>query len=333
MKPWVQSLKGMGEVCVVLIFILIIYAGTGIGEFKGNVYCRCRTTPHPVNGIWKIDESVDRLCDAHDHGIYTCPSNLYCGSPQDHDIDVTHDEKYGSELVFYGAVGFENIFKAFLATFQAITFDDWAKIMYRMRDADDSVLSVIFFPTLVFFGSFFCLNLIVAVVVDTFQSTRAEYSSEDDSFVNELSIDDGKRKGKVAAYFKRKAKTSSKKKGKRLSPEIEIETEDDKVSGFTIFSKTIKYTMTYKIVITITIIFNLILLLINRSGASETEIFIIDILDIIIFIVFICEMILGIGVHGILKYIRIKSIDLITNILGLIEVILTWSIDSKSNLE
>ena len=91
--------------------------------------------------------------------------------------------------------------------------------------------------------------------------------------------------------------------------------------------------MTYKIVITITIIFNLILLLINRSGASETEFFIIDILDIIVFIVFICEMILGIGVHGILKYIRIKSIDLITNILGLIEVILTWSIDSKSNLE
>ena len=93
----------------------------------------------------------------------------------------SHEEKFGSELVFYGAIGYDNFFKGFLASFQVITFDDWAKIMYRMEDSNNFISSIFIFLTLVFFGSFFCLNLIVAVLVDTFQSNRAEHSDSNEN--------------------------------------------------------------------------------------------------------------------------------------------------------
>ena len=178
MAPWVQALKKMINVFAMLIFILLVYAAACIGEFNGNRYFRCRTTASPVDGIWEINESVSRLCDAYGSGSYDCPAGTYCGNPDDYDLELTHEDQFGSELVFYGAVGFESILKSFLACFQVITYDDWAKIMYRMQDSNDLILSQILFPSLIFIGSFFCLNLIVAVVVDTFQSGRAEFADK-----------------------------------------------------------------------------------------------------------------------------------------------------------
>ena len=174
MTPWLHALKKMGNVFVVLIFILYLFAAIGVMEFRGNRYFRCRKTPEPIGDLWEIDESIDRLCNAYGYGTFNCPASTYCGTPDEYNLPITSQEDVGSELVFYGAVGFENIIKSFLACFQVITYDDWAKIMYRMQDSNSSVLSRIMFPLLVFIGSFFGLNLIVAVVVDTFQTYRAE---------------------------------------------------------------------------------------------------------------------------------------------------------------
>ena len=77
---------------------------------------------------------------------------------------------------------------------------------------------------------------------------------------------------------------------------------------------------------------NAILLIINRSGSSETEILVIDILDVIFAVFFIVEMFIGIGVLGLSVYLRKKHIDIFTNFLGIIEVILTCTPYSKSKI-
>ena len=64
----------------------------------------------------------------------------------------------------YGFIDFDNFARAFLTIFQVITLEGWTDIMYVLMDAYDEWLTGIFFCCLVVFGSFFVLNLLLAVL-------------------------------------------------------------------------------------------------------------------------------------------------------------------------
>ena len=341
MTSWLHALRKMIETIIVLIFILIIFAVISIGEFNGARYFRCRTTPQPVDGIWEIDETVARLCNAHGNGAYDCPKGSYCGFPKDYDLKVTHQEKYESELVFYGAVGFESFFKAFLACFQIITYDDWAKIMYRMQDSNGSILSRIMYPILVFIGSFFCLNLIVAVIVDTFQTHRAELLEVDEPNLekdHEKSVIDSKYALKSADQNFSNSKNDE-QPSKVEDHTVNLDNSHSKIkaimnediSCFKRFCIKIQSNKFYKPTIITLIFLNLIVLCLNRSNVTDVEILISDIFDIIISILFFFEMAIWVGIIGFSQYMSTKRVDLFTNFLGFIEVVMTFTPYSKSN--
>jgi hypothetical protein len=363
----------MGNVFAVLILIILVFAATGVKEFGGNRFFRCRTTPEPVNGVWEIDDSIDRLCNAHGHGSYDCPSGTYCGTPYDYGLQPTHDEKYGSEFLSYGAASYENILRSFLISFQITTFDDWTKVMYRMADSDDAILSRIFFPCFVFIGAFLCLNLIVAVIVDTFQAHREELKKKDTD--KRKAIEKGtdmatfglynavKRRQYFFTHEQHKANDeSAEKKPEDLneleeSPNMNKEesinklinkpisnvitksegAEEEKVkvpqTGFRGLCDRVQENGIYKSLIIGLILFNLFILALNRKGISDKEVRVYNIFDIIIVVMFFLEMIIEFGALGFSVYMQTKYIDIIINVLGITELILTWSsqFDSKLN--
>ena len=51
-----------------------------------------------------------------------------------------------------------------MTVFQIITLEGWAKIMYNLMDSNLAWLSVLFSVLLVIIGSFFLLNVILAVL-------------------------------------------------------------------------------------------------------------------------------------------------------------------------
>lgn len=55
-----------------------------------------------------------------------------------------------------------------LAIFVAITLEGWVLMMYSYMDAFQPVFSVLFFVTLVVFGAFFALNLVLAQIMESF---------------------------------------------------------------------------------------------------------------------------------------------------------------------
>ena len=55
-----------------------------------------------------------------------------------------------------------------LTIFVSITLEGWTKFMYNLTDADSSLFAGLYFTLLVVFGSFFLLNLILAVIMDSF---------------------------------------------------------------------------------------------------------------------------------------------------------------------
>ena len=85
----------------------------------------------------------------------------------------------------YGIPGFDNVMQGFLTIFQILTLESWVYLMYNYTDTGSGVVSVIFFVLVVLLGAFFTMNLVLAIIVDSFDKFD---SGEED--VNDLDEDD-----------------------------------------------------------------------------------------------------------------------------------------------
>lgn len=68
----------------------------------------------------------------------------------------------------YGIPGFDNVFQGFLTIFQVLTLEGWAPLMYNFCATGNSATTVIFFVLIVCIGGFFTMNLVLAILVDSF---------------------------------------------------------------------------------------------------------------------------------------------------------------------
>ena len=95
------------------------------------------------------------LCCYHCLKFRSCPHGFVClgsigGNPN------------------YGFTSFDNLLWAMLTTFQLITLDYWENV-YNMVVATGGPIHVIFFTIVVFFGSFYLINLMLAVVAMSYE--------------------------------------------------------------------------------------------------------------------------------------------------------------------
>jgi hypothetical protein len=73
----------------------------------------------------------------------------------------------------YGIITFDNIVEGMITIFQVITLEGWSTLMYNLSDASPQWMSEIFCILLVLVGSFFLLNVILAVIMDAFDEVAA----------------------------------------------------------------------------------------------------------------------------------------------------------------
>lgn len=67
---------------------------------------------------------------------------------------------------------FDHIGKALLSVFQTLTCDYWANTMYNLMAVDMPLLAPLFLCSIVVLGSFFLINIILAVILDSFISVQ-----------------------------------------------------------------------------------------------------------------------------------------------------------------
>lgn len=100
------------------------------------------------------DEGV--LC-----GAYECPlKEHYCG-------------KMNANPNF-GVTNYDNIFWAFMMTFQNITLEGWSETQ-KYYEMTSGLIMIIFFTLNVFIGAFFLLNLTLAVINSSFTRMNEKY--------------------------------------------------------------------------------------------------------------------------------------------------------------
>ena len=74
----------------------------------------------------------------------------------------------------WGVTGFDSIMQGFLTTFQCITLEGWIEIVYQQMDAAGWLVVPTVFVLLIFLGSFFLLNLSLAVLGNSFDQMKRQ---------------------------------------------------------------------------------------------------------------------------------------------------------------
>ncbi|KAF0029719.1 hypothetical protein F2P81_018824 [Scophthalmus maximus] len=88
--------------------------------------------------------------------------------------------KMGWEGPNDGITNFDNFAFAMLTVFQCITMEGWTDVLYWMQDAMGYELPWVYFVSLVIFGSFFVLNLVLGVLSGEFSKEREKAKARGD---------------------------------------------------------------------------------------------------------------------------------------------------------
>ncbi|CAK62390.1 unnamed protein product (macronuclear) [Paramecium tetraurelia] len=163
-----DSLPALGNVVIFLLFIIILFGILGLQIFMGALENRCRMTEHPVGNEW-VASNYTKLCQDSSN----CPDGTYCGNPNTYNLPQQESD---DETFNYGYTNFNNIISATFTIFQALTTEGWTKLIFIYQEALSTAIVYIYFLLLIFLGSFFVVNLILAVINDSFMAAQMRSS-------------------------------------------------------------------------------------------------------------------------------------------------------------
>uniref|UniRef100_A0A8C9TP71 Voltage-dependent L-type calcium channel subunit alpha n=1 Tax=Scleropages formosus TaxID=113540 RepID=A0A8C9TP71_SCLFO len=157
----IKAMVPLLHIALLVLFVIIIYAIIGLELFIGKMHATCF-----VAGTDIIAEEEPAPCAISGHGRQ-CPVN---GT-------VCREGWHGPNG---GITNFDNFAFAMLTVFQCITMEGWTDVLYWMNDAMGLELPWVYFVSLVIFGSFFVLNLVLGVLSGEFSKEREKAKARGD---------------------------------------------------------------------------------------------------------------------------------------------------------
>ncbi|XP_065789093.1 sodium channel protein type 5 subunit alpha isoform X2 [Muntiacus reevesi] len=200
----IQSVKKLADVMVLTVFCLSVFALIGLQLFMGNLRHKCVRNftilngTNSTNGTVEADgliwESLDfYLNDPENYLLKNGTSDvLLCGNSSD---AGTCPEGYrclkAGENPDHGYTSFDSFAWAFLALFRLMTQDCWERL-YQQTLRSAGKIYMIFFMLVIFLGSFYLVNLILAVVAMAYeeqnQATIAETEEKEKRFQEAMEL-------------------------------------------------------------------------------------------------------------------------------------------------
>ncbi|KAM6468746.1 voltage-dependent L-type calcium channel subunit alpha-1F isoform 5-T6 [Liasis olivaceus] len=149
------------HIALLVLFVIIIYAIIGLELFIGRMHKTCFIIDSDLEA-----EEDPSPCAFSGHGRECTVNNSECRG--------RWDGPNG------GITNFDNFFFAMLTVFQCITMEGWTDVLYWMQDAVGHELPWLYFVSLVIFGSFFVLNLVLGVLSGEFSKEREKAKARGD---------------------------------------------------------------------------------------------------------------------------------------------------------
>ncbi|XP_028609359.1 voltage-dependent L-type calcium channel subunit alpha-1C isoform X11 [Grammomys surdaster] len=151
------------HIALLVLFVIIIYAIIGLELFMGKMHKTCYNQEGIIDVPAEEDPSPCALETGHGR---QCQNGTVC--------------KPGWDGPKHGITNFDNFAFAMLTVFQCITMEGWTDVLYWMQDAMGYELPWVYFVSLVIFGSFFVLNLVLGVLSGEFSKEREKAKARGD---------------------------------------------------------------------------------------------------------------------------------------------------------
>ncbi|XP_069367023.1 sodium channel protein type 2 subunit alpha-like [Paralichthys olivaceus] len=226
----IQSVRKLADVMILTVFCLSVFALIGLQLFMGLLRQKCvRSLAHCVNSsysanasficnnrtwssradflssednFYKVEGAKDALICGYGSDAGKCPEGFDC-------LKVGRNPNYGY-------TSFDTFGWAFLALFRLMTQDYWEKLFHQtLRSAGKTYM--VFFVLVIFLGSFYLVNLILAVVAMAYeeqnQATIAEAWQKEREF--QLAMEHLRREQRLA---RRQAQETDSVLSPELSP-------------------------------------------------------------------------------------------------------------------
>ncbi|XP_009462915.1 PREDICTED: sodium channel protein type 4 subunit alpha [Nipponia nippon] len=217
----IQSVKKLSDVMILTVFCLSVFALIGLQLFMGNLRQKCVRWP-PLNDtlLWDLGLDNDTLANAMLYGNFTddvasnFTSNFTSNSTFDFEAYINDEANFyflegaldallcgnssdagkcpeGYQCMKagrnpnYGYTSYDTFSWAFLALFRLMTQDFWENLFQlTLRAAGKTYM--IFFVVVIFLGSFYLINLILAVVAMAYaeqnDATMLEEQQKEEEF-------------------------------------------------------------------------------------------------------------------------------------------------------
>ncbi|XP_052425512.1 voltage-dependent L-type calcium channel subunit alpha-1D-like isoform X5 [Carassius gibelio] len=156
----IKAMVPLLHIALLVLFVIIIYAIIGLELFIGKMHATCY-----FQGT-DIIEDEPTPCAVNGHGRTCAVNGTVC--------------KEGWHGPNGGITNFDNFMFAMLTVFQCITMEGWTDVLYWMNDAMGLELPWVYFVSLVIFGSFFVLNLVLGVLSGEFSKEREKAKARGD---------------------------------------------------------------------------------------------------------------------------------------------------------
>uniref|UniRef100_A0A8C1FTK8 Sodium channel protein n=1 Tax=Cyprinus carpio carpio TaxID=630221 RepID=A0A8C1FTK8_CYPCA len=191
----IQSVKKMVDVMILTLFALAVFALIGLQLFMGNLRHKCIRWPIPNSTIFDdynatmVNDTTLNVTDTFDFKAYIDNEEnqyflegsldaLICGNSSDAGrCPEGYTCMKAGRNPNYGYTSYDNFGWAFLALFRLMTQDYWENLFQlTLRAAGKTYM--IFFVVIIFLGSFYLINLILAVVAMAYDEQNAATLAE-----------------------------------------------------------------------------------------------------------------------------------------------------------
>uniref|UniRef100_A0A3Q3G8B9 Voltage-dependent L-type calcium channel subunit alpha n=1 Tax=Kryptolebias marmoratus TaxID=37003 RepID=A0A3Q3G8B9_KRYMA len=152
----IKAMVPLLHIALLVLFVIIIYAIIGLELFMGKMHKTCANA----------EEKPAPCAPDGAYGRHCMQNGTKCQG--------------GWEGPNEGITNFDNFAFAMLTVFQCITMEGWTDVLYWMQDAMGYELPWVYFVSLVIFGSFFVLNLVLGVLSGEFSKEREKAKARGD---------------------------------------------------------------------------------------------------------------------------------------------------------
>ncbi|KAI2663692.1 Sodium channel protein type 8 subunit alpha [Labeo rohita] len=171
----IQSVKKLSDVMILTVFCLSVFALIGLQLFMGNLRQKCviwpfnQTESYLANGSRGFDFNEYILNETNFYFLPGMLDALLCGNSSDAGrCPEGYTCMKAGRNPNYGYTSFDSFGWAFLALFRLMTQDFWENL-YQLTLRAAGKTYMIFFVLVIFVGSFYLVNLILAVVAMAYE--------------------------------------------------------------------------------------------------------------------------------------------------------------------